>query len=134
MIGCGNVGSRFAQVMAEEGHDIIIIDDDSNNFKGLKSDFNGITLTGVPIDEDVLKQAGIITADVFVAVTPDDNINIMACQVAKEIFQVPIVVARIFNSKREHVFHQFGIKTICPTDRTVEDILTIILGEEAEAT
>lgn len=134
VIGCGNVGSRFAQVMAEEGHDVVIIDDDPNHFSSLRSNFNGITVTGVPIDEDVLKNAGILTADAFVAVTPDDNINIMACQIAKEIFKVPIALARIFNPKREHVFHEFGIKTICPTNMTVEDIRTIIMGQEPEST
>lgn len=134
VVGCGNVGSRFAQVMAEEGHDVVIIDDDSTHFRSLITNFNGVTVTGVPIDEDILKQAGIVTADAFVAVTSHDNINIMACQIAKEIFKVPLVLARIFNPKREHVFHQFGIQTICPTKMTVEGIRSILMGQELEST
>lgn len=130
IIGCGKVGSRFANVLSDEGHDVVIIDNDSNSFKLLSPDFNGLTLTGVPIDQDVLKQAGIKTADALAAVTPDDNINIMVCQVAKEIFKVPRVIARIHDPSREHVFHHFGLDTICPTDITVDVMKSVIIGKK----
>ena len=129
IIGCGKVGAKFAQVLSEEGHDVVIVDSDRAAFKSLKPGFNGITVTGVPIDQDVLKQAGIETADALAAVTPDDNVNIMACQIAKEIFKVPRVIARIYNPEREHVFHEFGLETICPTNLTVDVIRSKILGE-----
>ncbi len=119
IIGCGKVGAKFAQVLSEEGNEIVIVSNDPKAFKNLPPDFDGVTLTGVPIDQDVLKMAGIENTDVLVAVTENDNINIMVCQVAKEIFKVPKVVARIYNPAREHVFHQFGLETICPTDITV---------------
>lgn len=130
IIGCGKVGASLAYVLAGDGHDIVIVDSDREAFKTLKPGFNGITVTGVPIDQDILKQAGIETADALAAVTPDDNINIMACQVAKEIFKVPRVIARIFNPEREHVFHEFGLDTICPTNLTVDVIRSKIVGEE----
>jgi trk system potassium uptake protein TrkA len=129
VIGCGKVGAKFAQVLSEEGHDVVIVDSDRNAFKALSPDFNGITIAGIPIDQDVLKQAGIETADAIAAVTPDDNVNIMTCQVAKEIFKVPKVIARIYNPTREHVFHHFGLDTICPTNITVDVIRSIVLGE-----
>ncbi|MEN2777169.1 TrkA family potassium uptake protein [Acetivibrio clariflavus] len=129
VIGCGKVGSRFAQVLSEEGHDVVVVDKDSNSFKILDPEFNGITITGVPIDQDVLKKAGIETADVLAALTPDDNINIMVCQVAKEIFKVPKVIARIFDPAREQVFHEFGLTTICPTKMTVEVIKSMVISE-----
>jgi len=119
VIGCGKVGSKFAQVLSEEGNDVVVISNDAKSFKNLSPDFSGMTLTGVPIDQDVLKMAGIETADVLVAVTEDDNVNVVVCQVAKEIFKVPKVIARIYNPSREHVFHEFGLETICPTDITV---------------
>jgi trk system potassium uptake protein TrkA len=130
VIGCGKVGSRFAQILSSEGHNVVIVDNDRNAFKTLGTDFNGITVTGVPIDQDVLRQAGIETADALAAVTPDDNVNIMTCQVAKEIFKVPRVIARIYNPEREHVFHQFGLETICPTNLTVDVIRSLILGDD----
>jgi len=129
VVGCGKVGSKLAQVLSEEGHDVVIVDNDRNSFKLLGADFRGITVTGVPIDQDVLRQAGIETADALMAVTPDDNVNIMACQVAKEIFKVPRVIARIYNPAREHVFHEFGLETICPTNITADAIKDRILGK-----
>jgi len=129
IIGCGKVGSKFAQILSEEGHDVVIVDSDPNAFRMLDTRFNVVTITGVPIDQDVLKQAGIETCDALAAVTPDDNVNVMACQVAKEIFKVPRVLARIYDPAREQVFHHFGLETICPTNITVDVIRSIVLGE-----
>ena len=119
IVGCGKVGSRLAYQLSDDGHDVVIVDNDRDAFKALPHEFNGITVVGVPIDQDVLKQAGIESADIFAALSPDDNLNIMACQVAKEIFKVPKVIARIYNPEREYIFHQFGLDTICPTNITV---------------
>ena len=134
VIGCGKVGSKFALTLSEEGHDVVIVDNDANNFKALGSSFNGIMVVGVPIDQDVLKQAGIETADALAAVTPDDNVHIMVCQVAKEIFKVPKVIARIYNPAREHVFHEFGLDTMCPTNLTVEVIKSMVLNDSEVST
>jgi K+ transport systems, NAD-binding component len=129
VVGCGKVGSRFAQLMSEEGHDIVVVDNDSENFRLLDSNFKGLTVLGVPIDEDVLKQAGIESADGLAAVTPDDNINMMACQIAKEIFNVPRIFARIQDPVREQVFYQFGVHTVCPTNMTVQEFRALMMGE-----
>lgn len=134
IIGCGKVGSKFAHVLADEGHDVVIVDNDREALKQLGADFNGITVMGVPIDQDILKQAGIETADALAAVTPDDSVNIMVSQMAKEIFKVPKVIARIYNPAREHVFHQFGLNTICPTNLTVDVIKSMILGQAGVCT
>ena len=74
-----------------------MVDSNSENFKLLPPNFHGVTVTGTPIDQDILKKAGIESAYAIAAVTKNDNINIMVCQVAKEIFQVPHVIARIYN-------------------------------------
>jgi trk system potassium uptake protein TrkA len=133
VVGCGKVGAKFSQVMSQDGHDIVVIDNDTKNFDSLDSNFSGLTVLGVPIDEDVLKMAGIETADSLVAVTPDDNINMMACQVAKEIFKVPLVLARIQDPVREEVFFQFGVQTICPTNMAVDELKSLINGEQGLA-
>lgn len=129
VVGCGRVGSRFAYMMSQEGHDIVVVDDKSENFEFLGPNFRGLTVLGVPIDEDVLKQAGIESADGLAAVTPDDNINMMACQIAKEIFHVPRIFARIHDPIREQVYYQFGVHTVCPTNMVVEEFRALMLGE-----
>ena len=130
VIGCGKVGSKFATVLSQEGHDVVIVDDDHGHFDLLDDDFSGIRIEGVPIDQDVLKQAGIERADALAAMTPDDNINIMVGQIAKEIYKVPKVVSRIFNPSREKVFQQFGLETICPTSITVDVIHSMIRNQQ----
>ncbi len=127
--GCGKVGSQFARIMSEEGHDISVVDSNSENFRLLGPNFHGVTVLGVPIDEDVLKQAGIEGADGFAALTPDDNINMMACQIAKEIFNIPRIFARIQDPVKEQVFYQFGVHTVCPTNMAVEEFRALMMGE-----
>lgn len=129
VIGCGKVGTGFAEVMSLEGHDVVIVDNDAAALERLSPVFSGLKVAGVPIDQDVLKRAGIERADALAAVTPDDNINIMACQIAKELYKVKRVIARIYNPARESLFHQFGLDTICPTNISVDVIRSIMLQE-----
>ena len=88
IIGCGKVGSRLADVLCQLGHDVAIIAQKRESFDLLSDDFSGFTIQGVPIDLDILRQAGIEGCDAIAAVTEDDNTNIMVCQIAREIFNV----------------------------------------------
>lgn len=114
IVGCGRLGSLLAQILSAEGHDVVVIDRESSAFERLGSGFNGTTLVGTGIDIDILRKAGIETADVLAAVTTDDNTNIMAAQVARELFRVPKVVARIYDPEREQIYHEFGLETVSP--------------------
>jgi trk system potassium uptake protein TrkA len=131
--GCGKVGSGLANKLSREGHDVAIIDSDPENFSKIDPDFSGLKLVGVPFDQDVLKNAGIDKADAVAAVTPEDNVNIMVSQIAKDIYGVPRVLARIYNPAREYVFHHFGLETICPTNITVDIISAVMLGQTLQA-
>src|SRR5437899_2160 len=133
ILGCGRVGARLAKLMEAEGHQVGIIDSDPQAFKRLPEDFRGETVLGTGIDVDVLKSAGIEHADAFAAVTNFDNTNIMACQVAKEIFGVSKVLARIYDPGREDLYHELGLETICPTtliSTTAKEILIAPEGVE----
>ncbi len=119
IIGCGRVGSELASQLDIRGHDVSVIDKTSECFERLPASFGGFTTAGVPIDKDVLKSAGIETCDALCAVTDDDNMNIMAAQLASEVFKVPKVFARIVDKDKDEVFEEFGICTVCPTSLTV---------------
>lgn len=131
IIGCGKVGSTLAGELLDQGHDVVIIESDLQAIQNA-DDLDCIKITGVPIDRDVLRQAGIETADVLCAVTQVDNINIMVAQIAREIFHVPNIVARIFNPANRAIFEQFKINTICQTELTVNALLRKISGEHNE--
>ena len=115
ILGCGRVGARLATMMDRNGHNVSIIDSNPDSFRRLPETFGGETVLGTGIDVDVLKSAGIERADAFAAVTNGDNTNIMATQIAKEIFGVPKVLARIYDPGREGLYHDLGLETVCPT-------------------
>lgn len=119
IIGCGMVGSALAETLDEKGHDVSVIDKNGANFDSLSSRFGGFTTTGVPIDQDVLKRAGIQTCDALFAVTSQDDMNIMASQLARQTFKVPKIFARITDIEKGKVFEELGINVICPTKLTV---------------
>ncbi|HZT97650.1 MAG TPA: TrkA family potassium uptake protein [Chloroflexota bacterium] len=114
IIGAGRVGAGLANALDEQ-HDVRIIDVDAAAFRRIKPGFRGDTLSGNGIDIDVLRDAGADRADVVIAVTNGDNRNLMAAQVAKTIFQVKQVVARVYDPARADVFQEIGIDTFSPT-------------------
>jgi trk system potassium uptake protein TrkA len=128
VMGCGRVGARVASNLANNGHDVSVVDTDSRAFKRLPVDFVGNTIIGTGIDEDVLRSAGIEDATAFVAVTNGDNRNIMAAQVAKVIFKVPEVICRIYDPVREDTYRRLGLFTVCPTTTISAMILDHIIG------
>jgi trk system potassium uptake protein TrkA len=132
ILGCGRVGSRLATMLDMMGHDVAIIDKSQESFKRLPSSYNGQAIIGVGIDEDVLRSAGIEHADVFAAVTNGDNTNIMASEIAKELFNVPRVLARIYDPLREETYHTLGLETICPTTLISNVIVGRVLPGEAK--
>ncbi len=115
ILGCGRVGSTLALMLDRDNHAVSIVDKDPDSFRRLGEHFRGRTVAGWGIDADVLLEAGIEGADAFVAVTNGDNTNIMASQIAKTLFGVPQVLARIYDPLRAQVYREFDIETICST-------------------
>lgn len=132
IVGCGRMGSALAGLLCREGHDVSIIDRHESSFSLLPADYNGYTTVGVPIDQDVLRQAGIESCDAVAAVSPDDNTNIMVGQLAKQIFKVRTVIARIYDPARESVYSHFGLDTICPTNIAVDSVRSALLSQQSQ--
>lgn len=132
--GCRKVGSNLALTLSQENHDIVVIDSDPKNFEPLGTGFNGMTIAGMPIDEDVLRSAGIERADALAAVTNDDNMNVMVSQIARVLFHVPVVITRVYDPEREIVMNKMGLTTICPTTLAVEKIKELLFPQEREET
>lgn len=115
ILGCGRVGSTLAKQMSGEGHDVAVLDQTGEAFRRLGTKFRGQRLVGSGLDQDLLQRAGLENADVFVAVTQGDNTNIMAAQIAREVFSVGNVVARIYDPIRAQAYRELGITTLCTT-------------------
>jgi trk system potassium uptake protein TrkA len=115
IVGCGRVGSELANLLSSEGHDVVVIDKTPSSFERLGDAFNGLTLAGNGFDLKLLKQAGIEKSDAFCAVTNGDNTNLISAQVAKKIFKVPKVFARIYDPQRAHIYAALGLDIISGT-------------------
>jgi trk system potassium uptake protein len=115
IMGCGRVGAQLADFLDKEKHEVAVLDTDAYSFRRLPPDFQGTALVGNGLNEDMLRKAGIETADAFVAVTQGDNRNIMASQMAKHLFNVPRVLCRIYDPLRRDIFTLLGLEAISPT-------------------
>ena len=121
IVGCGRVGSRLAAELDRAGHEVTIVDRDPGAFdKGsargvFDSKFGGSFVVGDGTDSELLRRAGIVDADWFVVLTEGDNRNIMAAQIAQNVFKVPKVVCRIYDPIRDQVYRKLGLSVFCPT-------------------
>jgi trk system potassium uptake protein TrkA len=127
IMGCGRTGGQLANLLDAAGHSVTVMDVDAYSFRRLSPDYKGQSLVGNGTDMEVLKKAGIAETEVFIAVTQGDNRNIMASEMAKNIFNVPRVICRIYDPLREEIFKTLGLETICPTT-----ILADILKKRVE--
>jgi trk system potassium uptake protein TrkA len=115
VLGCGRVGATLALMLEADGHSVAVVDRNRDAFRRLGRTFKGKSILGIGIDEDVLRKAGIERAGAFAATTSGDNSNIMSAQIAKVKFQVPRVIARIYDPLRAEAYKELGIDTISPT-------------------
>ncbi|MFH0827055.1 MAG: TrkA family potassium uptake protein [Candidatus Omnitrophota bacterium] len=115
IVGCGRVGSELAKLLSQEGHNVVIIDKKQSSFDRLGQTFNGLTMVGNGFDLELLKQVGVEKADAFCAVTDGDNTNLISAQVAKKIFKVPKVLARVYDPQRASIYTSLGLDIISGT-------------------
>jgi trk system potassium uptake protein TrkA len=123
IIGCGRLGGSLANTLSAAGHRLVVIDHREVAFDKLLVEFSGFKILGDASEINVLRQAHIEQADYLFATTTTDNINLMVAQIAREVFHVPRVVARVYDPAREALYRQFGIDTISPTKLTAAAFL-----------
>ena len=115
IVGCGRTGAFLAGILDAAGHEVTVVDLDRASFTHLMKDFKGTTLLGNGTDLDVLRQAGIDKTDAFITLTQGDNRNLMAAQVAKQIFGVKQVIAKVNDPIRANTYRLHGIQTFSRT-------------------
>ena len=126
IMGCGRIGSQVSELMAGQGHDVTVIDHNSNASGRLGPSFKGRVVQGLGFDRNVLIEAGIEQADAFVSASSSDNANIVAARIARNIFHVPRVVAQLYDPLRAEVYQRLGLTTISSTNWGAERICQMI--------
>lgn len=127
VMGCGRVGEQLSLLMAGEGHDVVVIDHDQMALDRLSPSFPGQKIKGVGFDRSVLVRAGVEHAEGFASTSSSDNANIVAARVARNVFRVPRVVARLHNPRRAEIYRRLGLVTISSTtwgSRRISELLT----------
>ena len=126
IMGCGRVGSQVSLLLVTHGHEVTVIDHDANALARLGSEFKGKVVRGLGFDRNALLEAGVETAEGFVAASSSDNANIVAARVARNIFRVPRVVARLYDPVRAEVYQRLGLTTISSTAWGAERIVEVV--------
>lgn len=126
IMGCGRVGSQVSQLLVKQGHQVTVIDHDANALARLGTEFKGKLVRGLGFDKNVLLEAGVETAEGFVAASSSDNANIVAARIARNIFRVPRVVARLYDPVRAEVYQRLGLTTISSTSWGAERIVEVV--------
>ncbi len=132
IMGNGRVGSELSIELLEGGHGVTVIDKNPEAFYKYPPGEGARTMVGLGFDRDVLEQAGIAEADAFVAVSSGDNSNIVSARVALERYQVPKVVARIYDPRRAEIYERLNIPTVATTKWGVKQIQLMLLHDRSE--
>jgi len=123
IVGGGKVGYYLSKALLDEGHEILVIEKKANKCEFICSELGSVCFRGDGCEAATLAEIGTGRADMLIAVTGDDEDNLVACQVAKHKFNVPRTIARINNPKNETIFKKLGIDvTVSSTNLILENI------------
>jgi trk system potassium uptake protein TrkA len=127
IVGLGRMGTGLSLNLMKKGHQVTVIDTNPEAFELLGKSFTGTKIFGFGFDRDVLNKARIDQVDAVVACTESDEINAVIARVAKNIYRVPRVIARLYDSRKAEIYRRLGIQTISTTSWGIErasEILT----------
>lgn len=126
IVGCGRLGANLANALSDAQGNVSIMDMNKDAFRKLSPSFGGLAITADAMDLDALQEAGMDKASTVIAVTNNDNVNVMVAQLARELFKVGEVIARLYDPERECVYQELGIETICPAVLSMKEIDKIL--------
>jgi len=112
IVGCSEVGYHLTKALLASGHEVVVIEKRAERCQLLSDESGIVSLQGDGTDEQTLRKSGITRADVLVAVAGRDETNLVICQIAKHIFQVPRTMALVKDPKNEPIFHVLGVDVV----------------------
>lgn len=126
VVGLGRMGTGLALSLVKKGHQVTTIDSNPEAFNKLGEKFTGNKIIGFGFDKDVLSKAHIDKVDAVVSCTGSDEINAVIARIAKNVYRVPRVIARLYDSKKADIYHRLGIQTISTTTWGIERAIEVI--------
>jgi trk system potassium uptake protein TrkA len=123
IVGGGSIGYHLCKELLKAGHEVLVLDKDTAKCDKFEDEMGSVCMRGDGCEVSALSEAGTGRADVFIAVTNEDEDNLVSCQVAKHKFHVPKTIARVSNPENESIFKKLGIDcTIAVTDLIMRHI------------
>ena len=132
IMGCGRVGEQVSRILDAEGHAVTVIDYSGDALARLGPDFKGRKVRGLGFDRNVLLEAGIEQADAFATTSSSDNANIVAARIARNVFQVPRVLARLYDPRRAEIYQRLGLLTISSTTWGAQRIYELLTHDNLD--
>ena len=132
VLGGGQVGSSLAKILTDDGNDITLIDTNLSVIENLQEDNDIKTIHGNASSPSVLEQAEVNDCDILIATTASDEVNLVSCHLAKKMFNVPTVIARLRNSEFQvstsgFDLDLFSINSIISPSQLVTDFIKNII-------
>ena len=123
IVGVGRLGYYLIKALLDEGHEVLAIEKNATVCETIVGELGSVCIHGDGCETSTLAEVGTNRADMLIAVTGDDEDNLVTCQVAKHTFNVPRTITRIRNPKNETIFKKLGIDvTVSSTNIILERI------------
>lgn len=124
--GGGDVGYYLTKSLLNQGHEVLLLEKGNTRYQALTEELGQSVVRGDACEARTMEEVGVSRADVVIAVTGEDEDNLVICQMAKKRFNVARTIARLNNPKNELIFQKLGIDvTVSPT----RSILSLIEAE-----
>ena len=124
IVGCSEAGYHLSKALLASEHEVAVVEQNTARHRMLADELGSVAFAGDGTDEGTLKRAGINRADAVMAVTGRDETNLVICQIAKHVFQVPRTMVLVKDPKNEPLFHILGV------DVVVNEVHQILLSFE----
>jgi trk system potassium uptake protein len=132
IVGCGRMGAGLARVLSSRGHAVTVVDKDPGAVERLDASFPGRSVVGTAFDQQVLLNAGIRRADGLAAVTNSDETNVVLARLARLVFEVPNVISRLYDPRKEDIYQRLGVQIVAPATWAINRFAELLSYSELD--
>jgi trk system potassium uptake protein TrkA len=133
IVGCGRMGAGLARTLSLRGHAVTVMDRDRDVLARLEPSFPGQAVLGSGFDRNALLGAGIRQVDGLAAVTHSDEVNLVMARLARHVFRVPRVVARLVDPRKAETYHRLGVQIVTPISWAIRRFADLLAYSELDA-
>ena len=123
IVGGGSVGYYLAKTLIKTHHEVLVLEKNRVTHKNISEELGEVIMQGDGCEVRIMEDAGVGRADAVIAVTGDDEDNLVICQMAKMKFNVPRTISRINDPRNENLFHRLGIDATVNATKIIYNLI-----------